>query len=51
MLEGPRWCCRLDFNGGRDDLEFTLVRGGKAKLGEDLLVRFDVGGFSSCVAG
>jgi hypothetical protein len=37
-LEGPSWCSCLDFNGGRDDLEFALVRGGEVELGEDLVV-------------
>jgi hypothetical protein len=40
----------LDFNGGRDDLEFALVRGGEAELGEDLVVWFAVGGRSGVVA-
>jgi len=51
VLEGPSWCYCLDFNGGKDDLEFMLVRGGKEELGEDLLVRFDVGSFYGGVIG
>jgi hypothetical protein len=38
MLEGLSRCYCLDFNGGRDDLEFTLIHGGQVELGEDLFV-------------
>ena len=41
----------MDFNGGRDDLEFALFRGGDTELGEDLLVWLDLSGCSSVVAG
>ena len=51
MLEGPCWCCCLDFNGGGDDLEYALVHGSKAELYEDVVVRFAVGGCSGVVAG
>jgi hypothetical protein len=43
LLWGPCWCCCLDFNGGGDNLEFALLRGGDTEMGEDLLVRLDAG--------
>jgi hypothetical protein len=49
-LERPSWHCGLDFNGGRDDLEFTLVHGGKVELCEDVVVRFAVDGCFGVVA-
>ena len=50
-MEGPSWRCCLDFNGGGYDLEFPLVCGSEAELGEDLMVRFGVGVRYSVVAG
>ena len=37
----------MDFNGGGDDLDFTLFSGGDTELGEDLLVWLNLSGCSS----